>query len=221
MTAIYIIITVACGLILLPLCWASSVIAYTLVFASKWHAASFFSGVICAGILSVFRGYGSRAYIILHEMNHAFWCLLVGIPIKKIVVTAKGGYIDAEREHLLVALAPYFFPLPMLLLLFAHSIIVLFGVWHRPVVYIEYCFTGLLIARHVIDSVNAIMDGQIEINRFGLFFSLSCIYSLLFLWSGLFLSIFLADFYLADFIVMSYKQITLVYHNFFHYICLP
>jgi len=128
-------------------------------------------------------------------------------------MTSSGGHIEVEREHLLIALAPYFFPLTLFFLIIAHSILQFLGLTYMFIAYTEYLIMGALLGWHTVTSIQVIAQGQLEIERIGLFLSLSIIYVLFFFWTGLFISILIPDFYLADFLSLSYKQIITAYSH--------
>nr|HPN67546.1 hypothetical protein [bacterium] len=46
-----------------------------------------------------------------HELTHAIFAIFSGSRVKKIKVTAKGGYVEMSQSNLIIDLAPYFFPI--------------------------------------------------------------------------------------------------------------
>lgn len=205
------------GVCLLPLCWALSTVMVSLILRSSGEAICIFSGFCAGSLLVLLRGMTGKLYIFVHEMNHVLWSLLSSIPVKKIALSKTGGHVVVERENLFVALAPYFFPLPVLVLALIHLLIRGIGIRYAIVGYVEYVLFGFFLGWHVVTSLQIIIYGQQEIFRIGLFFSLSLIYALFFFWSGLFLSLLISDFYLADFFALSYKKIISGYYHCFQY----
>ncbi len=68
-----------------------------------------------------------RAYVLAHELTHAFWALLLGERVGAISVTRRGGSVRVSRRRFLALLAPYFFPLYTLLVLAAYGVAALLG----------------------------------------------------------------------------------------------
>ena len=67
-----------------------------------------------------------RAYVLAHELTHAFWALLLGDRVGAIAVTRRGGSVRVSRRRFLALLAPYFFPLYTLLVLAAYGVAALY-----------------------------------------------------------------------------------------------
>lgn len=213
MAAVYLFFKFLFGLLLLPLCWALSAVVGQLIMYTPQYLIFFLAGSAGGVLVTALRGAGGRGYVIIHELNHAFWCLLASIPVRRIVTVRDHGYVEAGGDHILVTLSPYFFPLPMLAVVGAHLVIALMRVMSVYVAYSEYVCAGFVLSWHVIVTLRVMLDDHAEVSRFGLFFSLSLIYLLFMVSSGVCLAIFLPDFYLADFFVMSYKKIFIVYGN--------
>lgn len=68
-----------------------------------------------------------RAYVLAHELTHAFWALLLGERVGDLRVGRRGGSVRVSRRRFLVLVAPYFFPLYTLLTLAAYGIAALFA----------------------------------------------------------------------------------------------
>jgi hypothetical protein len=54
-------------------------------------------------------------YVFGHELTHALWTWLFGGQVKKMKVTSKGGHVVISKTNFVIALAPYFFPLYVVL----------------------------------------------------------------------------------------------------------
>jgi hypothetical protein len=52
-----------------------------------------------------------RLYVWGHEMTHALCVLLCGGKVKEFRVSGTGGHVITDRNNILIALSPYFFPL--------------------------------------------------------------------------------------------------------------
>ncbi len=58
-----------------------------------------------------------RTYVIGHELTHALWVVLMRGRVRRIRVRKRSGYIRATKLNPLIALAPYFFPIYMLVVI--------------------------------------------------------------------------------------------------------
>ena len=156
------------------------------------------------------KGYIGRVYVLLHELNHAMWSALTGNQVHTFYVSRNGGHVEAENHSIVAALAPYFFSIPLALLVSLHCVIWIIN-WMQPWIrYTEYVIAGFIIGWHVITTVQVVAQEQSELKHEGLFFSFSAIYAFFFFWNGLLLSIISAHFYVADFIRLGYKETILV-----------
>ncbi len=56
-----------------------------------------------------------RVYVFGHELTHAIWTWLFGGRVKRFKATSTGGHVVDHEEQFLITLAPYFFPLYVVL----------------------------------------------------------------------------------------------------------
>ena len=56
-------------------------------------------------------------YVFGHELTHALWTWLFGGEVKKMKITSAGGHVVISKTNFLIALAPYFFPLYVVLVI--------------------------------------------------------------------------------------------------------
>ncbi len=124
------------GLALLPLCAAMTRVLIG-VMADAAHGARFWE--VPSPFWGLAIGFGLwlalyfllprpvRAYVLAHELTHAFWALLLGDRVGDLRVSRRGGSVRVSRRRFLVLVAPYFFPLYTLLTLAAYGIASLFG----------------------------------------------------------------------------------------------
>ena len=64
-----------------------------------------------------------RTYVIGHELTHALWVVLLRGRVKRITVGKQGGAVYATKVSPLIALAPYFFPIYMLIVLGLYALV--------------------------------------------------------------------------------------------------
>ena len=85
------------------------------VVASSARAVEFWLAVLAgmAGWLIVFFGLPKPMwlYVVGHELTHAVWTWMSGGKVRSFKASAKGGQVVLSKTNVLIALAPYFFPI--------------------------------------------------------------------------------------------------------------
>ena len=85
------------------------------VVASSARAVEFWLAVLTgmAGWLIVFFGLPKPMwlYVVGHELTHAVWTWMSGGKVRSFKASAKGGQVVLSKTNVLIALAPYFFPI--------------------------------------------------------------------------------------------------------------
>ncbi|MCB1194794.1 hypothetical protein KDK77_01290 [bacterium] len=200
-----------CGIALLPLCWAMGKTLVVIIATGKLYALCAGAGFFCAATIMTIRKCVGGGYIFLHELNHAVWSVIANTRVISVVFGKNSGYVEVDRESVLGALAPYFFPIPLLIVAAAHGIFSILHIMNPALRGVEFFALGLGIGWHVVSSVVVLFQDHRDISQTGLFFSLSIIYTLFLFWCGLFTTILSPYFYLADFFAVSYKEITFIY----------
>lgn len=111
-----------------------------------------------------------RLYVFGHELTHVLWTWLFGGRVKKFKASAKGGHVVVTRTNFLIILAPYFFPLYAVLLVFCFILghwiwdWTAYRIWFHLLVGAAYGF-------HVTLTWNALQSRQTDITSQGYFFS--------------------------------------------------
>src|SRR5438874_10137771 len=54
-------------------------------------------------------------YVFGHELTHALWTWLFGGRVRQFKATSAGGHVVVNKTNVLITLAPYFFPLYVVL----------------------------------------------------------------------------------------------------------
>src|SRR2546423_1792991 len=57
-----------------------------------------------------------RLYVFGHELTHVLWTWAFGGRVKKFKVHPEGGHVVVTKNNFIIALAPYFFPLYVVLI---------------------------------------------------------------------------------------------------------
>ncbi len=114
-------------------------------------------------------------YVFGHELTHAVWTWICGGRVFRFRVTAAGGLVQTDRANFFIALAPYFFPIYSLLVLWLWW---LTGFWVRldSVEWLLFSLLGFTWGFHAAFTALMIPTSQQDITDHGWTFSLSLIY---------------------------------------------
>lgn len=162
------------GLLLLPSCVA---VAYSttrqIIHSGDFRQTIVFFFIGFASYLTFFLAFRKpvRAYIVGHELTHALWVFLFRGKVREIRLSGQRGQVKATKSNILIALAPYFFPLYTILLIVAYflaSIWIDFGNYYRLVV----AAIGFTWAFHLLLNIFILSRGQEDLRISGSFFSL-------------------------------------------------
>src|SRR5437773_4743064 len=74
-------------------------------------------------------------YVFGHELTHALWAWLFGGRVKKFKATSAGGHVVVNKTNFLITLAPYFFPLYVVLVVLVFMTGHLIWGWTRYLVW--------------------------------------------------------------------------------------
>ena len=109
-------------------------------------------------------------YVLGHELTHALWTWLFGGAVKKMKVTSSGGHVVISKTNFAIALAPYFFPLYVVLVVGVFAIGNLIWNWHGYLVWFHLC-VGAAYAFHVTLTFHVLQTRQSDITSQGYLFS--------------------------------------------------
>lgn len=106
------------GILLLPFCAGAGKALWRLLQASGqadtiWVPA--LGGAACWVVVFVSLPKPMRLYVFGHELTHAIWTILCGGKVMKFKAASAGGHVVVTKTNWLIALAPYFFPLYVVL----------------------------------------------------------------------------------------------------------
>jgi len=111
-----------------------------------------------------------RLYIFGHELTHALTTWACGGKVKKFKVTANGGHVVVSKTNFVIALAPYFFPLYVALVVSCFAVGHLVWGWTRYLVWF-HLLVGAAYAFHVTLTWNILQTRQSDITSQGYLFS--------------------------------------------------
>ena len=109
-------------------------------------------------------------YVFGHELTHVLWTWLFGGQVKQMKVTSKGGHVIISKTNFVIALAPYFFPLYVVLVVGVFALGNLIWNWHGYLVWFHLC-VGAAYAFHLTLTFHVLQTRQSDITSQGYLFS--------------------------------------------------
>jgi hypothetical protein len=161
------------ALLLLPLCLGAVRTLWSVVSASgsaqtAWVAL--LGGVACWIVVFLVLPRPMWLYVVGHELTHAIWVWLFGGKVKKFRASSKGGHVVVSKNNFLIALAPYFFPIYAVLLVFVFLAGHLVWNWSALTPWF-HLLLGAAYAFHVTLTAHVLRTRQSDISSQGYVFS--------------------------------------------------
>lgn len=165
------------GILLLPLLAGFAVEFYRVLeeinFCFEIHPALVYGFLAYIALHIVFFK-PIMTYVFAHEFTHALWAIPFGGKLKDFRAGESGGYAVVTRSNLIVAIAPYFFPLYTYLVLGLFGIFISAGI--RETVFPYICFlTGLTLSFHLIFTGLSLLKKQSDLRKGGMLLSIALI----------------------------------------------
>ena len=161
------------GILLLPVCLGSAS-ALSRVVSAAGNAQTFWialiGGAACWLTVFLLLPKPMLAYVFGHELTHAVWAWAFGGRVKRFKASASGGHVVITRSNFLIALAPYFFPLYVALVILVYAVGHLIWNWHHYVPWLHF-FIGVAYAFHVTLTWHILKTQQTDITQQGYLFS--------------------------------------------------
>ena len=158
---------------LLPFC-VGAVSALARVLSVAGHAQAFWvavaGGAACWFVIYSILPRPMWIYVFGHELTHALWTWLFGGRVKRFKVNSRGGHVVITRSNSLIALAPYFFPVYVAVLVAAFLLGHLFWDLRQHAVWF-HLLLGVAYAFHITLTWFALRTEQTDITSQGFFFS--------------------------------------------------
>ncbi len=161
------------AIVLLPVCaGAMMALGRVLRFTGRADAIwiALLAGAGCWLAIFLLLPKPMRIYVFGHELTHALWTWLFGGCVKKFKAGSSGGYIVVTKSNFLIALAPYFFPVYVALVLAAFAIGHLAWGWQRYLV-VCHLLIGVAYAFHLTLTFHILKTRQTDITSQGYLFS--------------------------------------------------
>ncbi len=125
-------------------------------------------------LLKILPGY---VYVFGHESTHAVWALLFRGKVTEFNVARDHGNVVTTKSNCFIVLAPYFFPFYTFLIILVYYCLAFFFDIARWVDWLFF-LVGFTYSFHIFLTVDAVSDGQSDIQKTGYFFSLVLIMAL-------------------------------------------
>ena len=167
------------ALVGLPLVWALGV-----AFLEGLAAGTFTGPIVTPGRLGFLVGalamaalyqWKGRAiqvvYVFAHEMTHALVGLLCLSRIHRVEVSARGGFVQLDKQNLAITLAPYCVPFYLLLALGLCALVTLFAPEAVPF-WLWSALFGFCTLFHILYTLDALLTvSQPDVHLYGRLFS--------------------------------------------------
>ncbi|OGS20646.1 MAG: hypothetical protein A3J83_08200 [Elusimicrobia bacterium RIFOXYA2_FULL_40_6] len=141
---------------------------------SPWTV--FICGAVAYGFLQAIFFRPLRIYVFGHEFAHAIAGWISGARVKAFKIKKSSGSVSLTKINIFIALAPYFVPIYSVLLILFY---VLFNICTKNVYNVVNYFLfllGMSVAFHIALTVFAINQGQSDLEKYGVFYSLLLIF---------------------------------------------
>jgi hypothetical protein len=161
------------ALLLLPVCGGAATALFKVLQVcgsadTAW--IPFLAGAACWIVILFLLPKPMWIYVFGHELTHALWTWLFGGQVKKMKVTAKGGHVVISKTNFVIALAPYFFPLYVVMVVGVFALGNFFWNWRGYLVWFDLC-VGAAYAFHVTLTFHVLQTQQSDITSQGYLFS--------------------------------------------------
>ena len=161
------------AILLLPVCIAAAKALWMVLRASGevttiWVALM--AGAACWVVIYAMLPKPMWMYVFGHELTHALWTWLFGGKVKKLKVRPSGGHVIVTKSNFLIALAPYFFPLYVVMVGLVFALGNLIWNWQPYVVWF-HLLLGAAYAFHVTLTWQVLSTEQTDITEQGYAFS--------------------------------------------------
>ena len=155
-------------------------------------------------------------YVMAHELTHAAFAMLLGIRVRKIKVSSKGGYVEMTRSNFVIDLAPYFFPLYTILLTsIFYTLHRIYGL--ENYYWLFFISIGISFAFHLLSNWDVLMIEQPDLNATGKVFGIIFVLILNLVFVNLILMIIFIDYVnlqtLAENLFMSWDYVYKILTN--------
>lgn len=166
------------AILLLPACLGAvqtlwRILSHTGRADTIWVAT--IAGVACWIVIYLLLPKPMWVYVVGHELTHALWTWVFGGRVKRFRATARGGHVVVTKNNFLIALAPYFFPLYVVLVVAVFILGHVIWDWRRFTAWF-HLLVGAAYAFHVSLTWHVLKSRQSDITQQGYIFSFVVIF---------------------------------------------
>jgi len=159
------------AILLLPICGGAGMALLKVLHAcgsadTTW--IPLLAGAACWIVIFLLLPKPMWIYVFGHELTHVLWTWLFGGQVKQMKVTSKGGHVIISKTNFVIALAPYFFPLYVVLVVGMFALGHFIWGWH--LVWFHLC-VGAAYAFHLTLTFHVLQTQQSDITSQGYLFS--------------------------------------------------
>ncbi|HZF00574.1 MAG TPA: M50 family metallopeptidase [Methylomirabilota bacterium] len=161
------------AVLLLPICAGAAMALWKVLRASGTADTTwipFLGGAACWCVIFFLLPKPMWIYVFGHELTHALWTWLFGGKVKRMKVTSSGGHVVVSKTNFLITLAPYFFPLYVVIVIAAFAIGHFIWDWKNYFVYF-HLLVGAAYGFHVTLTFHTLQTRQSDITSQGYLFS--------------------------------------------------
>jgi hypothetical protein len=156
-----------------------------------------------------------RGYVLQHELSHVLFAAVSGVRVKRMSIGTAQGSVATEKVNILIALAPYAFPLYSVLLILFNVLIAPFaGEATRSLVF--HPLFGFSLAYHLLATLHYLQMDQPDLKRYGVLASLIIIFTLTIVVLAMLLGAVFARTELLAYLGSSAVQAARIYERLFH-----
>jgi hypothetical protein len=166
------------GILLLPACFgAVNALFRVLRVAGNAHTfwVALVGGAACWLTIFLLLPKPMLVYVYGHELTHVVWTWVFGGRVKRFKADANGGHVIITKSNFVIALAPYFFPLYVALIILIYVVGHLLWNWQHYVPWFHF-FIGVAYAFHVTLTWHILKTRQTDITEQGYIFSAAVIW---------------------------------------------
>lgn len=161
------------AVLLLPVCAGAAQALWRVLYASYgadtvW--VPLLAGAACWLVIYLLLPKPMWIYVFGHELTHVLWAWLFGGRVKKFKAMSDGGHVVVSRTNFIIVLAPYFFPLYVVMVMVTFAIGRLIWDWRSYLVWF-HLLVGAAYAFHVTLTWHVLKTRQTDITSQGYLFS--------------------------------------------------
>jgi hypothetical protein len=160
------------AVLLLPVCAGAAMALWRVLRAGGADTTwiPLLGGAACWVVIFLLLPKPMWIYVFGHELTHALWTWLFGGEVKRMKVSAKGGHVVISKTNFIIALAPYFFPLYVALVVGVFVLGNFLLDWRGYLVWFHLCL-GAAYAFHLTLTWHVLQTRQTDITSQGYLFS--------------------------------------------------